>query len=339
MINNLVYTPKNLTKLNEKKVETKGKFNSFNGKLSDNTDLNQSSINNSFWTYYKNPGNCLFVPSFKGKGYHQISSMPLNGLFELPIVIEARKELTRLKSEIGNSTLNKTEVTLENGIKMNREVFRERIASKLYLKNRRKARQEGKAYIIVGISGGGKSSIARSLGKDIKALIIDHDNIKDEIPEFSHDMRIPGIMSKKIKFPDLVHPESLEIQNKILAKAAANYDNVIVHISGRREQEIMDIRQIFKHKGYKEINLIAIDVDREEATRRTVQRFIRTGRFLDPMFVYKRFLVNFLKPEEGLLPIVNFNKLKDSFDHFTRYSNMVEMGEKPQVIEGYDFLG
>jgi|GEM_PF-6356660 len=271
-------------------------------------------------------------------------------LNKLSYIIAARDMLANKKSALEQRILaDPAEIPEDGGKKttlskkhvtMDRETFRNIIAEKIYNEDIEKRKRDGKAIIVIGISGGGKSTLVRRINENFGGLFLDHDEIKDHIPEFSYDnnREIPDFPQEKIFFPDLVHPESLIIQDKALEKGLKNKDNVIIHISGRKKAEIEKMKKDFKEAGYNEVDLVAIDVPREEAARRSVQRFINKGRFLDPDFVYKKFLCDENNPEKGLLPLENFHALKNGFDRVALYSNMVKEGEPPILIEGTPFI-
>ncbi|MEG1931773.1 MAG: hypothetical protein RR075_01540, partial [Pygmaiobacter sp.] len=83
----------------------------------------------------------------------------------------------------------------------------------------------------------------------------------------------------------------------------------------------------FKLEGYT-VNLSLNELDADKAARRSIQRFVNTGRFVDPEYV----------KSVGLKPSETYDILKQEAicDGYTKYSNDVPKGSPARFIESTD---
>ncbi len=220
--------------------------------------------------------------------------------FDTPEIIKAREDLAKAPL---THLINTPE----------RNILRENIANILYDKGSEK--KEKQVFIIMGPPTSGKSTaLSEPLAKKKGAMIIDPDMAKEHIPEYAGG-----------KFAAAVHEESWIITHNVLDKAIENNDNIVLPIVGSYPEEILEICNKFDSADYK-IHLRLLDVSPEVAAERAVKRYDKTGRFVDPYYIYN---------EVGILPRENFYKLihERYFDTHAFLSNEVPKGEPPILIE------
>lgn len=197
-----------------------------------------------------------------------------------------------------------------------RKELRKQIAKEMYgtgavNKNRR-------VDIVMGPPAAGKSTVfADPLAKEHGSLIIDSDMAKERLPEFDGG-----------NGAGIVHEESAQIiegLGGVFHKALKNGDNIVLPIVGRGTNKIVQLRDALKQAGY-EVHLHLNELPKEKATQRAVARFYSHGRFVDPDYVHN---------VVGDRPSQVYENLKKigGFHSYEKYSNDVEKGQKPKVIE------
>lgn len=146
---------------------------------------------------------------------------------------------------------------------------------------------EKHAVFVIGPPASGKSTIAEKLAEHFGAFILDSDYAKVKLPEYNGGARA-----------SLVHEESDEliwgdkqflkreklpsVRRIILSKGM----NVIIPKIGKNPTQIWKLAQYFREaKGYT-TSIVLISLGRKEATRRALQRFSDTGRFVPPSYVF-----------------------------------------------------
>lgn len=136
---------------------------------------------------------------------------------------------------------------------------------------------ERQATIVMGYPGAGKSTFADHLALTNRAAILDADVAKGLIPAYEDGFNTQA-----------VHRESaalrIEARDEILAKG----ENVLMERIGEDPAELIATLESLKAKGY-EVSLVHVKVDPDEAVRRSVRRFIETGRYIEPQ-TYRRIL-------------------------------------------------
>lgn len=220
--------------------------------------------------------------------------------FDTPAIVKAREEL----SAAPLTHLIKTP---------ERDLLRQSIAEKLYENGASK--KGNQVYLIMGPPTSGKSTaLSEPLAKKLGAMIIDPDMAKEYIPEYAGG-----------KFAAAVHEESWIIAHSVIEKAIENKDNVVLPLVGSHPEEILQICNKFEGADYK-IHLRLLDVSPEVAAERAVKRYDKTGRFVDPYYIYN---------EVGELPRQNFYKLLQEryFDTYAFLSNEVPKGQPPILID------
>ena len=192
-----------------------------------------------------------------------------------------------------------------------RQKLRREIADKLYGDGA--AKKEGKVWLVLGVPASGKSTFSDPLVEREGALLIDSDEAKKMLPEFSN-----GLLA------GAVHEESAAIADAAIKRAVVNRDNLVLPLVGKTMSNLQEKIGGLKEAGY-EVNLIYVDLPVEKAIERTKARFRHTGRLVPPDYLHK----------VGLKPRENYDKLKvtKEVDSYEAWDNNVNKGDNPIPLE------
>lgn len=193
--------------------------------------------------------------------------------------------------------------------------LRRQIASRLYGKGA--ARRSHQAYLVIGPPAAGKSTVSDALATTAGALVLDSDLAKEWLPEFDSGRGAAR-----------VHDESDIIVNTlVLAKALDAGDNIVWPLVGRDVAKIRELRDVLITEGY-DVHLVLVDLPPEKAAQRAVERFEKTGRFVDPLYV----LIGVgTRPQETYAIL----RREGGFASYVHVSTDVPQGYPPKVIEGH----
>lgn len=189
-----------------------------------------------------------------------------------------------------------------------------------YLYGNGAARKERQAFIVIGPPAAGKSTIVEGRGgfagiaPDQGALILDSDHAKELLPEFRGG-----------RFSGAVHPESGVIKATVFNRALSAGDNIALPTVGEDPEKLRATIRMLHDEGYA-VHLVLNELPVEKTADRAMQRWVSSGRFVDPHYI-----VN----EVGDRPLATYEALKADPEISThwRYSNDVERGQPPQRIE------
>lgn len=173
--------------------------------------------------------------------------------------------------------------------------------------------------IVIGLPASGKSSvIVDRLSEQFHSRLIDSDEAKRLIPEYNDGWGA-----------SVVHVESKIIEDTMLNKAIRNHDNIVYPKVGSKFNELSNVIKKAKGFGYT-VNVHFVDLDREIALGRMINRFIEKGRFLPLEIVDKYFDSN-----GNSLIAQNYEKLKkeEIIDGYSKWDNNVERGESAKLVE------
>jgi hypothetical protein len=187
------------------------------------------------------------------------------------------------------------------------------------------------AYIIIGLPASGKSSIANQIADNYGAIILDSDYAKRKLPEFEnntagaslvHDESDFLIFGKKLsKIPDDFNP--------LIKMCSDNKYNIVIPKIGHNAISINNLSKGLKLLGYT-CHLICVSLDRKDATKRAVNRFKESKRYVPLSLIFDGY---------GNDSILTFYRLKDKIDFdevfietFGKLSTDVPKNEKPRIL-------
>lgn len=194
------------------------------------------------------------------------------------------------------------------------EAFRQQLVADRYGNGARtKGRQ---AWILLGYSGAGKSTIADPLLEQFGALLVDADEFKPPLREFLEDRT--GEPWSDVR----VHADAAALRNAMVERAGDAGDNIVWPQVGHPVDTVKSAR-LLKQAGYT-VHAILIDVPIEVAAQRAVERFEDGGHGVDPALILK----------QGTRPADAYEALKQSgVDSALRYDNDVPRGHDPILTE------
>jgi hypothetical protein len=140
-------------------------------------------------------------------------------------------------------------------------------------------RDDKQAIILIGLPASGKSFLASQIAELYGAYIIDSDYAKRKFPEFKHTFGAP-----------IVHEESSLVtfgsEDPIYADEFCLYEfcitkgfNMVIPKIGSSHRGIRKMRDALISKGY-DVHLVLVSLDRQEACRRVLNRFLNTKRYV-----------------------------------------------------------
>lgn len=171
--------------------------------------------------------------------------------------------------------------------------------------------------IVLGPTGAGKSSVlVKRLQKDIGAIVVDSDIVKERLPEYDGGLGA-----------NAVHEESKVITQDWLAEAIANDWNIIHPIVGANAEKVGHLVDEMLSLGYS-VNIRLVHIPAEESLRRMIARFGEEGRLVPPSYV--------MSIGDG--PVKTFDTLKqrEGINAYSYFDNNVKIGKEPRIVESND---
>ncbi|MGL4771846.1 MAG: zeta toxin family protein [Plesiomonas shigelloides] len=183
-------------------------------------------------------------------------------------------------------------------------------------------KKDSEAVIITGLPASGKSSIATKIADEMGAYIIDPDYAKLKFPEYKHF----GANTVHKESTAIVRGGKKTAKEKNLLQACIYYRaNVVIPTIGQDLDDVREERDVLIEKGYK-VHLVTVSVSREEATRRALNRFIRTDRYVPLGLIFDGYAND---------PILTYHRVKlDS--EWASFGKVNTEGSHPKVVEGGD---
>lgn len=162
-----------------------------------------------------------------------------------------------------------------------------------------------------GLPGSGKSSIRRK--KNLQNFVtIDSDEIKKQFPEYA------GWNAA------LLQSETDDVITAAFARAISTKRNILFDGTMKTFVKYAEMTNQVKRIGYKS-GVIFSDISPPNAMRRAVDRFHRSGRFVDPKYIATHDRLN----------RKTYDRIKSKLDFYELYDNNVE-GREPQLQEKKD---
>lgn len=180
--------------------------------------------------------------------------------------------------------------------------------------------------IVIGLPASGKSSaIVDRLSQEFNSKVIDNDEAKKMIPEYNNGWG-----------SGVVHKESQVISDRAFKHSLSNKENIVLpKIGSNADKLLKHYIEPAKEAGYT-VNIHFVDLDRNKALGRMLNRFIEDGRFLDPNLIEKYAPLN----QENHVQ-QSYEQLKENplISGFSMWNNDVSRGERPILIEHENLTG
>ena len=174
------------------------------------------------------------------------------------------------------------------------------------------------AVLLFGNRASGKSTLAGGddgIAERIGGKVLDPDLAKVLIPEYDG-----GIGDAA------VHREACAIVDNVLARVVARGWNFVQVLDCCDSEELLGRAAALRAAGYT-VHIVFVDLDANEAARRAISRWQKTGQFVDPDLI-----VNIVAER----PRLAYHALRkiESCDSLTWFDNNVEHGQPVRFVEG-----
>lgn len=181
-------------------------------------------------------------------------------------------------------------------------------------------RQEHRLDIVIGPPAAGKSSVlADPLSEKYHSRIIDSDMAKERLSGYRDGLGA-----------GVVHEESGVIKDAVIERCVERGDNIVLPIIGDKPAKLTRQIQWYKELGY-DVYLHLNELPSGKAIGRALNRYLATGRFIDPVFLFGY----------GDKPSSSYDevtKTEGLLSGYSKYSNDVKFGEQPIFLGGTENL-
>lgn len=183
-----------------------------------------------------------------------------------------------------------------------------------------KINEDGKPELFLtgGLPGAGKSSILKKEmydGYKEKFVIIDSDAIKEKLAA-ADGLENLGIHAASY------HAEADDIISDIFSQAVERRMNIGLDGTMKNQKKMLDVVSNFKDMGYN-VEVAFVDLPPQKAMERGTERFVRGGRFVDPVYIASNDHKN---PATA-------QALKDHVDVYRFWNNDVPFGTSPILVD------
>ena len=180
--------------------------------------------------------------------------------------------------------------------------------------------QGSRLDIVIGLPASGKSSaIVETISKEHHSMLIDNDEAKRLFPEFNKGWGA-----------GVVHAESQMVERDVYLDAIMQGKNIVLpKVGSDANKLLMDYILPAKLQGYK-VNVHFVDLDRNKALGRMLNRFINKGRYLAPELIDK-----YANDRDGNRIAKAYAELANSgmVDGMSKWDNDVGYNELPKLKE------
>lgn len=174
-------------------------------------------------------------------------------------------------------------------------------------------------YMMGGGPAAGKGSVLNKVGIPKRAVLVDSDEIKKELPEYQY-------MSKKkdSRAAAYCHMESSKVSQRMLKEGVSRDRDVL--FDGTGDGGIEKLRKRISWMKARDHKVVAnyVTVDTEEAVRRSEARAKATGRRVPPSYIRQA--------HSSISQVVPQAIKEGLYDEFKLWSNNVKMGEDPKLV-------
>lgn len=238
----------------------------------------------------------------------QVNKLPIQLCkYDTPQIKKLRKELF--------SQTHKLKPTYKNNTHERKALRRQII--KEFFQERPGIKRTGNLYIVLGLSGTGKSHMCEKIAKSKKAFHIDIDSICCKIPEYKQNT----------KNYFAVFLEGDKIRKKIFNSAVNKGYDIVYEDVGLSSKELLLLCKQMKARGYK-IHLNLMDLPLDKSVERIMTRYQEDKRFIDPLFNY---IMNNV-PKRTYKKLIR--SCPDLFKNYSIYSNDVPKGTEYKLVTG-----
>lgn len=173
-------------------------------------------------------------------------------------------------------------------------------------------KQERKAVVVIGPPAAGKSTIANQIAMRMQAAIPDADEAKKIMPEYDD-----GIGASA------THEESGYLAEIVTERLMIEGDNLVIPKVGGKAASINRLSDTLKKMGYT-VDVVLMDVPPQEAFRRMIGRYVRTGRLIPPHYF----------DEVARAPAQVFEELKGARNQDGYAKVRSDRDVLPRIVEG-----
>jgi len=129
-------------------------------------------------------------------------------------------------------------------------------------------------YIMAGVPGSGKSTVARKYIKE-RTVVINNDDIKAKLARRN---RSP-IKSKPLIHGTLLHEEASDIEKDIIVKVRRQRKDVTLDRTGKNYRKNLKEIEKFRRAGY-DIHVVGTNLKPHISVNRAAKRFVKSGRYV-----------------------------------------------------------
>lgn len=158
------------------------------------------------------------------------------------------------------------------------------------------------AVLLLGLPASGKSSIGSQIADAMGAYIVDSDYAKRKFPEFAHEFGASLVHqeSSVVTFGDKINHGG---EFNLLDFCGASGYNIVIPKIGSDPDGVLRLRDRLISEFNYSVHLVLISLDRQEACRRALERFIKTNRYVSLSMIFDLY---------GNDPILTYYRVKDS---------------------------
>ncbi|NHZ95078.1 zeta toxin family protein [Massilia sp. CCM 8734] len=183
------------------------------------------------------------------------------------------------------------------------------------------------AYLVTGLPASGKSALVSVISNRLGAMVLDSDFAKRKLPEFAHALAGPMLVHEESRM--LIFATSNSDTPSLSEYCTSNKLNVVVPLIGNNEGRLKAVRQSFLVHGY-QVHLTTMLLDRAQATRQALLRFLDTGRYIPPSMIFDGYAND---------PVLNYYKawMDAGTGNDVQWASLgaLAMGSRPASVHSY----